>query len=91
MTDIPRYTIYLKPAAERALRKIVDRTARRRIARAIDGLAMTARPPRAVRIQGSDGLLRIRAGDYRIIDTVEDAARTVLVVTIGHRHEVYRR
>ncbi len=91
MTDVPRYTVYLKPAAERALGKIADRTARRRITRAIDGLATTARPPQAVRIQGSDGLLRIRAGDYRIIYTVEDVARAVLVVTIGHRREVYRR
>ncbi len=91
MTDIPRHTVYLKPAAERALKKIGDRTARRRVARAIDGLATTARPPQAVRIQGSDGLLRIRAGDYRIIYTVEDATRTVLIATIGHRREVYRR
>lgn len=91
MTDTPRYAVYLKPAAERALKKIVDRIARRRIARAIDGLAGTARPPRAVRIQGSDGLLRIRVGDHRIIYTVEDATRTVLIAAIGHRRDVYRR
>lgn len=91
MTDIPEYIVYLKPAAERALKKIADRTARRRIVRAIDGLGAAARPPQAVRIQGSGGLLRIRAGDYRIIDTVEDTARTVLIATIGHRREVYRR
>ena len=91
MTDIRDYTVYLKPAAERALKKIADRTARRRIVRAIDGLEAAARPPQAVRIQGSDGLLRIRAGDYRIIYTVEDTTRTVLIATIGHRREVYRR
>ena len=91
MTDVPQYTVYLKPAAERALRKIIDRTARRRIVRAIDGLAASARPPQAVRIQGSDGLLRIRTGDYRIIYTVEDATNTVLIAAIGHRREVYRR
>lgn len=91
MTDTRRYAVYLKPAAERALKKIVDRTARRRIARAIDGLATTARPPQAARLQGSDGLLRIRTGDYRIIYTVEDATRTVLIATIGHRRDVYRR
>ncbi|MXX55198.1 MAG: type II toxin-antitoxin system RelE/ParE family toxin [Gemmatimonadetes bacterium] len=91
MTDARRYAVYLKPAAERALKKIVDRTARRRIARAIDGLATTARPPQATRLQGSDGLLRIRTGDYRIIHTVEDATRTVLIATIGHRRDVYRR
>ena len=91
MTDIPRYTVYLKPAAERALQKIGDQIARRRIVRAIDGLATTSRPAQAVRIQGSGGLLRIRTGDHRIIYTVEDATRTVLVATIGHRREVYRR
>ena len=91
MTDVPRHTVYLKPAAERALKKIVDRTARRRIVRAIDGLATAARPPQVVRLQGSGGLLRIRTGDYRIIYTVEDATRTVLIVAIGHRREVYRR
>ena len=91
MTDVPHYTVYLTPAAERALEKIVDRTVRRRIVRAIDGLAAIARPPQAVRIQGSDGLLRIRTGDYRIIYTVEDATNTVLIAAIGHRREVYRR
>ena len=91
MTDILQYNVYLKPAAERALKKIADRTVRRRLIRAIDGLATAARPPQAVRIQGSDGLLRIRTGDYRIIYAVEDASRTVLIATIGHRREVYRR
>jgi mRNA interferase RelE/StbE len=91
LTDIPRYAVYLKPAAERALKKSADRTARRRIVRAIDGLATPARPPQAVRIQGSGGLLRIRTGNYRIIYAVEDATRTVLIATIGHRRDVYRR
>ena len=87
MTDIPRHTVYLKPAAERALKKIGVRTARRCVARAIHGLATTARLPQAARIQGADGLLRIRAGNYRIIYTVEDATRTVLIAAIGHRRE----
>ena len=91
MTDIPRYEVYLKPEAERALKKIADRTARRRLVRAVDGLATLPRPPQAARIQGSDGLLRIRIGDYRIIYNVEDATGTVLIATIGHRRDVYRR
>ena len=49
------------------------------------------RPPQSVRIQGSDGLLRIRAGDYRIIYTVKDVNHAVFVVTIGHRREVKGR
>ena len=91
MDDLPQYAVYLKPAAERALKKILDQTARRRIARAIDGLAATPRPAGAVTIQSSDGLRRIRIGDYRVIYTLEQATRTVLIATIGHRRDVYRR
>lgn len=91
MDDLPRYAVYLKPAVERALKKLLDQTARRRIARAIDGLAATPRPAGAVTLQGSDGLRRIRVGDYRVVYTLEQATRTVLIVTIGRRRDVYRR
>ena len=35
------------------------------------------------------GLWRYRVGDYRIIAAIEDDRFVVLVVTIGHRREVY--
>ncbi|MDE0081019.1 MAG: type II toxin-antitoxin system RelE/ParE family toxin [Gammaproteobacteria bacterium] len=91
MNVLPRHRVYLKPAAERALKKVADQTARRPIARVVDGLAATPRPDGAVTIHGSGGLRRIRAGDYRVVYTLEHATRTVLVVTIGLRREVYRR
>jgi mRNA interferase RelE/StbE len=33
---------------------------------------------------------RVRIGDYRIVYEIEDATRTVLVLRIGHRKEIYR-
>jgi len=33
---------------------------------------------------------RIRAGDYRIIYTIEDTTKAVDVTRIAHRKEVYR-
>jgi mRNA interferase RelE/StbE len=36
------------------------------------------------------GLWRYRVGDYRIVAAIEDNRFVVLVVTIGHRREVYR-
>jgi mRNA interferase RelE/StbE len=36
------------------------------------------------------GLWRYRVGDYRIVAAIEDDKLVVLVVTIGHRREVYR-
>ncbi len=37
------------------------------------------------------GFLRLRVGDYRIMYQVDDLNRSVLVVKIGHRGEVYRK
>ena len=39
---------------------------------------------------GSDDFYRIRVGDYRIIYQVDQGVLTILVLTIGHRREVYR-
>ncbi|MGH9396628.1 MAG: type II toxin-antitoxin system RelE family toxin [Terriglobia bacterium] len=36
------------------------------------------------------GLWRFRVGDYRIICDIPDQGRRVIVLTIGHRKEVYR-
>lgn len=36
------------------------------------------------------GLWRYRVGDYRIVAAIEDDRLVVLVVTVGHRREVYR-
>lgn len=90
MSAAARYTVFLKPAAERALKKIAQ-PALRRIARAIDNLGITPRPSGVTTLQGEPGLLRIRVGDYRIIYTVQDDVLTVLVVTVGHRRDVYKR
>jgi mRNA interferase RelE/StbE len=79
-------------AADRDLRKLgadaarqVTRYLRERIATADDprrfGHALTG---------DKKGLWRYRVGDYRIVAAIEDDRFVVLVVTIGHRREVYR-
>lgn len=90
MADRAPYAVYLKPAAERALKKLTS-VILRRIARAIDDLRTNPRPSGAAALQGEPGLLRIRVGDYRIIYTVRDDRLTVLVITVGHRRDAYTR
>lgn len=82
------YEIEVRPAALRALKK-VDRQDQPRIRGAIALLAAEPRPPGAKVLRGRDAL-RIRVGDYRIIYTVQDNRLLVVVVTLGHRREVYR-
>jgi mRNA interferase RelE/StbE len=36
------------------------------------------------------GFWRYRVGNYRIVASIEDRRFVVLVVTVGHRREVYR-
>lgn len=36
------------------------------------------------------GRFSARRGDYRVIHTIDDEARVVLVVTLGHRRDAHR-
>ncbi len=84
------YEVRLKPSAERELRKL-PRQIQFRVARRLDGLAADPRPTGCEKLAGLADLYRIRVGDYRIVYQVSDEILMVLVVTIGHRGDVYRR
>jgi mRNA interferase RelE/StbE len=81
--------IELRPAAVRALKKL-DPPIRRRIQGAITLLAEDPRPPAARPLRGRPGL-RVRVDDYRIIYTIADDVLLIVVVTLGHRRDVYDR
>jgi len=40
---------------------------------------------------GGQGEWRVRTGNYRIIDEIDDGVLAVLVLAVGHRRDVYRR
>ncbi len=84
-----RYRIEVRPAAARALRNL-DPSVRPRIQGAIALLAEDPRPPASRPLRGRPGY-RVRVGDYRIIYTVADDVLLVVVVTLGHRRDVYKR
>ena len=41
-------------------------------------------------LAASDGIHRVRIGDYRVLYAIRDAELLLLVVKIAHRREVYR-
>jgi mRNA interferase RelE/StbE len=82
------YSVLVKRSAERELRDIPKRDLGRVMAR-IRGLAEDPRPPGGEKLSGHDRY-RLRQGDYRVVYAVDDEERTVEVVKIGHRREVYR-
>lgn len=83
------YRIELRPAALKALRQI-DQRDRARVQGAIALLGIDPRPPGARVLKGREAF-RVRVGTYRIISSIRDDVLLVVVVTVGHRREVYRR
>ena len=84
------HRVEFSPAAARQIRKL-PRVVQHRLRLATDGLAVDPRPAGARSLQGDSGRLRIRVGDYRVIYTVADDVVLVLVLSVGHRREVYRQ
>jgi mRNA interferase RelE/StbE len=84
-----RYRIEVTRDALRALAKL-DKSVRRRVQAAIDGLGECPRPSSVIALQGHRGAYRLRVSNYRVIYTVDDDRLVVLVVDLGHRLEIYR-
>ena len=84
-----RYKIELRPAAARALRKLDPQVARR-VQAAIALLAEDPRPPASRPLRGRPAW-RVRVGDYRIVYTIEDDVLLIVIVTLGHRRDIYER
>lgn len=85
---MPAYRIFIKPGAEKELDSLPE-SIRRRIVIKIFGLAENPRPHGSRKLHGLEGY-RLRAGDYRVLYTVEDAPSTVTVQSVAHRREAYR-
>jgi mRNA interferase RelE/StbE len=47
-------------------------------------------PRQALKLEGSEGLFRLRVGEYRIIYGVDVQAKEVVIHHVRHRREVYR-
>jgi mRNA interferase RelE/StbE len=83
------YAIQFKPAALRQLEKL-PRSIRNRIANKIETLADDPFPAGCKKLSGLPDTWRVRVGDYRVIYQLHHGTLLVLVLTVGHRREVYR-
>ena len=86
------WRIELTASAEKSLSKL-DRTAAKRITTFLRERVASADDPRSSgkALAGQlVGLWRYRVSDYRVICQIEDGKLLILVVTIGHRGDIYR-
>lgn len=84
------HTIQFKPLALRQFEKLA-RDVQKRIAPKIESLRDDPFPPGCKKMAGIPDAWRIRAGDYRVVYQVHRAVLMVLVLTVGHRKDVYRQ
>jgi len=82
------FRVEVQRPAEKELAGFSHET-KKRIAKALRGLADEPFPPGVKKLRGSDGF-RIRVGDYRILYRVDAETKVVTISAIGHRGDVYR-
>lgn len=83
------YKVLIRASAAEELGRLPNKDLRRVVTR-IRGLAAEPRPHGCEKLSAQERY-RIRQGDYRVVYSVDDDGRTVEIVKIGHRGEVYRR
>jgi len=83
------FVIAILPEAKASLAAL-ERRLQQQIVKRIDALKDDPRPPLSRQLKGTDGLFRIRSGDYRIVYRIQNELLTVLIIRIGHRRDAYR-
>jgi len=83
-----RYKVSILRGAQKELANL-PMEAYEQVKNAILSLAEEPRPIGCKKLTARQGW-RIRANDYRILYEINDAQRTILVMHIGHRRDVYR-
>lgn len=82
------YAVFILRRAQKELAEL-PAEAYERAKETIWNLGEEPRPTGSRKLTGREGW-RIRVGDYRVIYEIDDAHRTVTVLHVGHRRDVYR-
>jgi len=82
------YQVNIKRSAEREM-DALPREVFGRVSKAILLLEGDPRRRGSKKLTGTESY-RYRVGKYRIVYSIDDDSRTVEIVAVGHRREVYR-
>ncbi len=83
-----KYRVLIRKSAADELSRVPKKDLRRIVER-IRSLGDEPRPAGGEKLSAQERY-RIRQGDYRVVYSIDDAARTVEIFKIGHRSEIYR-
>ena len=82
------YTVKLKRSAEKELENLPTRT-HDKIINILLSLKENPFPRGSKKLRGREGH-RIRIGDYRMLYLIDESAKSIEVISVAHRKEVYR-
>lgn len=84
-----KYEVEISPSARKSLAKIQKKD-RLRIEGAIELLRSNPYPPAAIKLTERSEY-RVRVGSYRVVYDIVKGRLVILVLTVGHRKDVYRK
>jgi mRNA interferase RelE/StbE len=84
-----KYKVFLRRSAADELGRIPKKDLVRLIER-VGSLANEPRPQGCEKLSALDRY-RVRQGDYRVVYAIDDREKTVDIIKIGHRSDVYKR
>ena len=84
------YSREIKRSAAREIDTLPTKEDRRLIVARITRLGREPRPSGSEKLSG-ETRYRVRQGPYRVVYEIDDDARVVRIVKVGHRRDVYRR
>lgn len=84
------YSVLIKASAGRELERLGTKSDRSRIVERIQALAHDPRPQGCEKLAGYSDRYRIRQGNYRVVNLVDDHRRELTIFKVGDRKDVYR-
>ena len=82
------YIVEIVPKAEKEFLKLSE-VLRRKICNKMLSLEENPRPFGSKKLRETE-YFRIRAGDYRIVYSIDDNSKKVKILSIAHRKDVYK-
>lgn len=83
------YNICFKNSVEKDFKKL-PHSVLHRVTKRVELLATDPFPRGVSKLSGSEHLYRIRVGDYRIIYSINDRKKLIIVHYVRHRRDAYR-
>jgi mRNA interferase RelE/StbE len=78
---VGKYSVDVKPPARKELEALPD-SLLARVVRKLEALRDAPRPAGCKKLKGYDDQWRVRVGDWRVVYTIDDAAKLVSVTAL---------